>query len=95
MAKRMMLESQIIDCHCHAGKGDRMTAPWNTVAPIKAYLRRARAAGIDKTIVIPPFHSNYDEANAELGQVVARYRTGWWDSLSFMPRGMLDESLRW
>jgi hypothetical protein len=73
MAKRMILDSQIIDCHCHAGKGDRMTAPWNTVAPIKAYLRRARAAGIDKTIVIPPFHSNYDEANAELGRVVSRY----------------------
>jgi uncharacterized protein len=62
----------IIDCHCHAGKGDRMTAPWNTIAPLKSYLRRARAAGIDKTIVIPAFHSNYDEANAELGRIVAR-----------------------
>jgi uncharacterized protein len=63
----------ILDCHCHAGTGDRMTAPWNTVAPLKSYLRRARAAGIDKTIVIPPFHSNYDEANAELGRIIARY----------------------
>ena len=63
----------IIDCHCHAGKGDRMTAPWNTVAPLKTYLRRARAAGIDKTIVIPPFHSNYSVANAELGRLIARY----------------------
>jgi len=50
-----------------------MTAPWNTIAPIKHYLRRAQAAGIDKTIVIPPFHSDYDEANAELGRLVARY----------------------
>jgi predicted TIM-barrel fold metal-dependent hydrolase len=49
-----------------------MTAPWNTVASIKTYLRRARAAGIDKTIVIPPFHSDYDEANAYLGRLVAR-----------------------
>jgi len=63
----------IIDCHCHAGKGDRMTAPWNTIAPLRSYLRRARAAGIDKTIAIPAFHSNYDEANAELGRIVARY----------------------
>jgi len=63
----------IIDCHCHAGKGDRMTAPWNTIAPIKPYLRRARAAGIDKTIAIPPFHSNYDEANDELGRLIAQY----------------------
>ncbi len=63
----------IIDCHCHAGIGDRMTAPWNTIAPIKPYLRRARAAGIAKTIVIPPFHSNYAEANDYLGRMVARY----------------------
>ena len=40
----------IIDSHCHAGKGDRMTAPWNTDAPTAAYLRRARAAGLDKTL---------------------------------------------
>ena len=63
----------IIDCHCHAGKGDRLTAPWNTVAPIGAYLRRARAAGIDKTIVVAAFHSNYDRANAELAHIIARH----------------------
>ena len=69
----MIEHYQIIDCHCHAGIGDRMTAPWNTVAPLKTYLRRAKAAGIDKTIVIPPFHSNYAEANDHLGRLVARY----------------------
>jgi uncharacterized protein len=63
----------IIDCHCHAGKGDRMTAPWNTDAPIEPYLRRARAAGIDKTIVFPLFHSDYAEANAQLARLVERY----------------------
>jgi hypothetical protein len=41
----------IVDCHCHAGKGDKLTAPWNTDAAIEPYLRRARAAGIDKTLV--------------------------------------------
>jgi len=50
-----------------------MTAPWNTIAPLKSYLRRARAAGIDKTIVIPAFHSNYAQANEELGRIVARH----------------------
>ena len=50
-----------------------MTAPWNTIAPIQPYLRRARAAGIDKTIAIPPFHSNYAEANDYLGCLIARY----------------------
>jgi hypothetical protein len=62
----------VIDFHCHAGIGDRMTAPWNTVASLKAYMRRARAAGIHKTVVIPPFHSDYAEANAYLGRMVSR-----------------------
>ena len=65
----------IIDCHCHAGKGDRMTAPWNTDAPIEPYLRRARAAGIDKTIVFPLFHSDYAKANAQLAELVKRHRS--------------------
>jgi predicted TIM-barrel fold metal-dependent hydrolase len=63
----------IIDCHCHAGKGDLMTAPWNTDAPIEPYLRRARAAGIDKTVVFAPFHSDYASANAQVARIVARY----------------------
>lgn len=65
----------IIDCHCHAGKGDRMTAPWNTDAPIEAYLRRAKAAGIDKTVVLAPLHGNYSQANAQVARIVARYPT--------------------
>lgn len=63
----------IIDCHCHAGKGDLMTAPWNTDAPIEPYLRRARAAGIEKTIVFAAFHSDYAEANRQVARIVARY----------------------
>jgi hypothetical protein len=63
----------IIDCHCHAGQGDRMTAPWNTNASLETYLRRARAAGIEKTIVLAPFHSDYAEANAQVARIVARY----------------------
>jgi len=63
----------IIDCHCHAGKGDKMTAPWNTDAPIETYLRRARAAGIDKTVVLAPLHGNYQQANLQVARIVARY----------------------
>jgi predicted TIM-barrel fold metal-dependent hydrolase len=63
----------IIDCHCHAGQGDLLTAPWNTDAPIAPYLRRARAAGIHKTVVVAPFHSDYAEANAQVARIVARY----------------------
>jgi predicted TIM-barrel fold metal-dependent hydrolase len=64
----------IIDGHCHAGQGDILTAPWNTDAPLAAYLRRARAAGIDHTIVFPAFHSDYGMANAQLARLVARHR---------------------
>src|ERR1700752_2989126 len=71
--RRATVMSMIIDCHCHAGKGHIMTAAWNTDAPIEPYRRRARAAGIAKTIVFPLFHSDYDAANAQLAKIVARY----------------------
>src|SRR5438477_12831825 len=63
----------IIDCHCHAGKGDGFHGPWDTEAPIEPHLRRARAAGIDKTIVFPVFNSDYAPANARLAKIVRRY----------------------
>jgi predicted TIM-barrel fold metal-dependent hydrolase len=64
----------IVDCHCHAGEGDLMTAPWNTSAPLEPYLRRAKAAGIVRTIVFAPFHSDYDQANAQVGRIVDKHR---------------------
>lgn len=64
----------IIDCHCHAGHGDKMTSPWNTEAALKPYLRRARAAGIDKTVVFSVFHGDYAKSNREVARIVARYR---------------------
>jgi predicted TIM-barrel fold metal-dependent hydrolase len=73
MAKAMAAKVMIIDCHCHAGTGDRMTAPWNTIAAIKPYLRRARAAGISKTVVVSVFHSDYNKANAELANIIAQH----------------------
>jgi len=63
----------IIDFHCHAGKGDVMTVPWNTDAPLGAYLRRARVAGINKTVVVAPLHTNYQQANNQVAQLVRRY----------------------
>ena len=62
----------IIDCHCHAGKGDGLTGPWNTDAPLGAYLRRARAAGITATNLLPAFHTDYGKANREVARLVAR-----------------------
>ena len=62
----------IIDCHCHGGRGDILTDPWNTDAPLQAYLRRAKAAGIGRTIVFPAFNTDYAVANAELARIVSR-----------------------
>jgi predicted TIM-barrel fold metal-dependent hydrolase len=64
----------IIDFHCHAGRGDQLTAPWNTTAPLKDYLCRARRAGIARTVVFPAFHTDYRRANRELAGIVARWR---------------------
>jgi predicted TIM-barrel fold metal-dependent hydrolase len=61
----------IIDCHCHAGKGDIMTAPWNTDAQLGAYLRRARKAGIERTVVFPVFQSDYSTGNRDVARLVA------------------------
>ncbi len=61
----------VIDCHCHAGKGDGLTGPWDTSAPLSAYLRRAVVAGIERTVLFAAFHSNYQAANREVARIVA------------------------
>ena len=48
----------IIDSHCHAGKGDGLTGPWDTDAPLGAYLRRAVRAGIGRTVLFAAFSSD-------------------------------------
>jgi hypothetical protein len=60
----------IIDCHCHAGRGDGLTGPWDTAAPLEAYLRRAAQAGIQRTVLFAAFHSNYAVANREVARIV-------------------------
>ena len=57
----------IIDCHCHAGKGDGLTGPWDTAAPLEQHMRRAAQAGIDRTVLFAAFHSDYAIANREVG----------------------------
>jgi predicted TIM-barrel fold metal-dependent hydrolase len=62
----------IIDCHCHAGKGDGFSGPWDTSAPIEAHLQRARAAGIDKTVIFAAFTRDYRAANRAIAAMVKR-----------------------
>jgi predicted TIM-barrel fold metal-dependent hydrolase len=61
----------IIDSHCHAGKGDGLTGPWDTAAPLEKYLRRASKAGITRTVLLAAFHSDYGVANREVARIVA------------------------
>lgn len=60
----------IIDSHCHAGKGDRLTGPWDTAAPLERYLQRAAKAGIRRTVLLAAFHSDYAKANREVARIV-------------------------
>lgn len=60
----------IIDCHCHAGKGDGLTGPWDTDAPLHHYLLWATKAGITKTVLFAAFNSNYGRANAAVAKIV-------------------------
>jgi uncharacterized protein len=61
----------IIDSHCHAGKGDGLTGPWDTNAPLAKYMVRAARAGIDRTVLFSAFHSDYAVANREVARIVA------------------------
>ncbi len=60
----------IIDCHCHAGKGDGLTGPWDTDAPLTPYLTWASEAGIRKTVLFAAFHSDYALANRQVAGIV-------------------------
>jgi uncharacterized protein len=60
----------LTDSHCHAGKGDGLTGPWDTAAPLKKYLQRAAQAGIQRTVLFAAFHSDYSLANREVARIV-------------------------
>ena len=64
----------IIDSHCHAGHGDGLTGPWDTRAPLRAYLRRAARAGITHVVLFSAFHLDYRLANREVARIVAAHR---------------------
>ena len=61
----------IVDSHCHAGKGDGLTGPWDTAASLNKYLLRATRAGITHTVLFAAFHSDYAIANREVARIVS------------------------
>jgi hypothetical protein len=68
----------IIDMHCHAGKGDGLTGPWDTDAPLGDYLVRAEAAGVTRSVLFAAFSSDYERANAALAEIVRRAPHRFW-----------------
>jgi len=91
------MPSEIIDSHCHAGKGDGFTGPWDTAAPLRKYLLRAARAGITRTVLFAAFHSDYAVANREVARIVAS-RPGRFYGLAFVhaerDRGRVLQLLR-
>ena len=91
----------IIDCHCHAGKGDGLTGPWDTNAPLEKYLLRAARAGIDRTVLFAAFHSDYATANREVARIV-QSRPGRFYGFAFINpkrdagrvRAMIEEAVK-
>ncbi|MEY4902492.1 MAG: hypothetical protein RLZZ292_307 [Bacteroidota bacterium] len=63
----------IIDCHCHAGKGDGLTGPWDTNAPLQKFMQWSKQAGITHTNLFSAFHSDYAKANAYVASIVQQY----------------------
>jgi uncharacterized protein len=63
----------IIDSHCHAGKGDGLTGPWDTDASLDEFMRWSDEAGIQRTVIFAPFHSDYSLANQYVARLVARF----------------------
>jgi predicted TIM-barrel fold metal-dependent hydrolase len=68
----------IIDSHCHAGQGDGFTGPWDSDAGLELYMRRARKAGIERTVLLAAFHSDYAVANESVARIVARHPGRFW-----------------
>jgi predicted TIM-barrel fold metal-dependent hydrolase len=64
----------VIDAHCHAGRGEEMSAPWTTFADPEVTLRRAAEAGIDRTVIFPIHNPTYEKANEEIARLVERHK---------------------
>ncbi len=70
---------KVIDAHCHAGKGinygkdDSTSDPWTTFNDPRWTLRKAREAGIDRTIIFPINNTTYRQANEEIASYVRRW----------------------
>jgi predicted TIM-barrel fold metal-dependent hydrolase len=63
----------IIDAHCHAGKGQAMSAPWTTRAGVEVTLDHMAEAGIDRTVIFPINNEQFEKPNQEIAEICGRY----------------------
>jgi predicted TIM-barrel fold metal-dependent hydrolase len=63
----------VIDAHCHAGRGEAMSAPWTTRADVEVTLRHMAEAGIDRTVIFPINNAEYEKPNREIAEICGRY----------------------
>ncbi|HKR04879.1 MAG TPA: amidohydrolase family protein [Bacteroidia bacterium] len=67
------MQTLIIDSHCHAGKGDGLTGPWDTNASLDEFMEWSEEAGISKTVLFAAFNSNYSSANEKVSRIVKNF----------------------
>ena len=63
----------VIDAHCHAGRGQGMSAPWTTRASVEVTLQHMAEAGIDRTVVFPINNADYEKPNQEIAEICGRH----------------------
>ena len=66
----------IVEPNCHAGVGDRIPGPWITDSPMSAYLRRADAAAITRTVLFAPLSQDYSVGHRQVAQIVRQSQRG-------------------
>ncbi len=71
--------SEVIDTHCHAGRGlnygKDQSDPWTTYNDPQGTLRRMAEAGISRTVIFPINNTTYEQANEEIAAYVRRWPT--------------------
>jgi predicted TIM-barrel fold metal-dependent hydrolase len=65
--------SLVIDAHCHAGRGQAMSAPWSTRANVEITLRHMEEAGIDRTVIFPINNADFEKPNQEIAEICGRH----------------------
>lgn len=72
-AAAAQVRALVIDAHCHAGRGEAMSAPWTTRADVEVTLRHMAEAGIDRTVIFPINNAEYEKPNREIAEICGRY----------------------